>query len=477
MLKQNPSAGIQLSQLASWLEAPMHGADVVFSGATQDSRKITSGQLFVALPGEHADGHDYLAQAAENGAAAALVARRVDIELPQVVVNDVEKALQQAAAVWRDCLATRMVAVTGSCGKTTVKQILLSILSRAGETLATEGNLNNQLGVPLTLLGLTAEHQFAVIEMGASAGGDIELLCDIAKPNVGLITMVAPAHIEGFGSIAGVAKAKSEIYQGLEAEGVAVINSDESWAGEWQMLSREQGARVVTFGSDALADVSVSRNHCVPWLEGNAAGSRFNLNLPTGAVEVVLPLPGWHNVQNACAAAAAAIAIGVSTEAIVAGLEHVSNVAGRLQIHQLDNGALVVDDSYNANPVSVKAAASWLAECDVKGRRLVALGEMAELGADSLAQHQQTGSVVSDLGIDGLWVCGSENAKAMAQGYGAKAQYHQEQSTLVDELVAELAAGDVLLVKGSRSAGMDNIVKAVVERIAAQHSGDQGHAG
>lgn len=477
MLKQNPSAGIQLSQLASWLEAPMQGADVMFSGATQDSRKITPGQLFVALPGQHADGHEFVAKAAQNGAAAALVARVVDVDLPQVLVADVEKALQQAASVWRDCLETSMVAVTGSCGKTTVKQILLSILSQVGRTLATEGNLNNQLGVPLTLLGLTAEHQFAVIEMGASAGGDIELLCDIAKPNVGLITMVAPAHIEGFGSLAGVAKAKAEIYQGLETNGVAVINSDESWAGEWQVVSRETGARIVTFGSDALADVSVSRGHCESWLEADTAGSRFNLNLPTGVVEVVLPLPGWHNVQNACAAAAAAVALGVPTDAIVAGLQQVKNVAGRLQIHQLPNGALVVDDSYNANPVSVEAAVSWLAECKVKGRRLVALGEMAELGAESRALHQRTGEVAAGLGIEGLWTCGADNAKAMAQGYGASAHYFQEQSTLVDELVPTLAAGDVLLVKGSRSAGMDNIVKAAVERITAQHSGDQGHAG
>jgi len=476
-MHKQAAQGIQLSQLAAWLEAPSFGADVLFSGATQDSRSIQPGQLFVALPGAHVDGHDYVEQARNNGAVAALVARQVAVDIPQVVVADVEVALQRAASAWRECLNVQVVAVTGSCGKTTVKQMLMAIFSSQAETLATAGNLNNQLGVPLTLLSLLPSHRYAVVEMGASGKGDIELLCDIAKPNVGMITMVAPAHLEGFGSIEGVANAKAEIYQGLQSNGVAVINSNEQWASDWQAMGREIGARAVTFGSDALADVSVSRTHCQSWIEGNQAGSRFNLNLPSGVFEVSLPLPGWHNVQNACAAAAAAIAVGLSAEAIVTGLQQVRNVAGRLQISALANGALLVDDSYNANPASVRAAVEWLSGCDLVSRRLLVLGEMAELGDESAVTHQATGEMVASNKIDGFWACGDHDAQAMAKGFGAAAHYHQTHSSLVDELAAELAAGDVLLVKGSRSAGMDKVVKAVAERIATHSLGDQGHAG
>lgn len=427
----------------------------------------------MALKGEHSDGHEHVESAAEMGAAAALVARPVNVNIPQLIVADVEKALQQAAAQWRQSLDVFVLGITGSCGKTTVKQMLASILSVEGKTLATEGNLNNHLGVPLTLLGLTTEHRFAVVEMGASAAGDIALLCDIAKPNVGLITMVAAAHLDGFGSLEGIASAKGEIFAGLAPSGVAVMNADETWLPQW--LEQSQAQLNLSFGSSALADVSVSKQHSQAWINDNVAGSRFVMNLPNKTVEINLPLPGWHNVMNACAAAAMATAAGVSADSVVAGLEKAENVTGRLQIQRLANGCLLVDDSYNANPASVRAAANWLLDADIAGQRVLVLGEMAELGDDSITIHKQVGAELAATGIDQLWACGGKAAAAMAEGFGDKAFCYENQSHLSTGLAAVLGATDAVLIKGSRSAAMERVVNCVAAIVAGhevKHSGD-----
>lgn len=471
MNKQQPR--LCLSAMAEWTGGVLHGADVGVCGATQDSRKVSAGQLFVALPGAHVDGHDYVAKAAEMGAAAALVQRQLDVAIPQLVVENVELALQQAATAWRQALDVRVAAITGSCGKTTVKQMLAAILAEQGKTLATVGNLNNQLGVPLTLLSLTPEHDYAVIEMGASKAGDIDELCAMAAPNVGLITMVAAAHLEGFGSLQGVAEAKGEIYTALPADGVAVLNSDEPYGALWHQLSN--AGLVLSFGGNALADVSVSQQHCQAWLGDSAAGSRFQLNLPQASVAVDLPIPGWHNVMNAAAAAAVATALAVSPENIVAGLERAQNVAGRLDIQRLANGAALVDDSYNANPASIKAAAEWLlsinSEGEGNGRQLLVLGEMAELGVESESMHRQLGADLAAAGLEQMKVTGGADARALADGFGQASSYFEDRELLVTSLAAELQADDVVLVKGSRSAAMEQVAQQLTAVLASQSAG------
>lgn len=467
MNKQQPR--LCLSAMSEWTGGVVHGDDVSVCGATQDSRKVTAGQLFVALPGAHVDGHDYVAKAAEMGAAAALVQRQLDVDIPQLVVENVELALQQAATAWRQALDVRVAAITGSCGKTTVKQMLAAILAEHGKTLATVGNLNNQLGVPLTLLSLTPEHDYAVIEMGASKAGDINELCAMAAPNVGLITMVAAAHLEGFGSLQGVAEAKGEIYTALPADGVAVVNSDEPYGALWHQLSN--AGLVLSFGGNALADVSVSQQHCQAWLGDSAAGSRFQLNLPQASVAVNLPVPGWHNVMNAAAAAAVATALSVSAENIAAGLETAQNVSGRLDIQRLANGAALVDDSYNANPASIKAAAEWLLSTDADGRQLLVLGEMAELGAESESMHRQLGADLAAAGLEYLRTTGGADARALADGFGQASSYFEDRELLVTSLAAELQADDVVLVKGSRSAAMEQVAHQLTAVLASQSAG------
>ncbi|MDD9892526.1 MAG: UDP-N-acetylmuramoyl-tripeptide--D-alanyl-D-alanine ligase [Gammaproteobacteria bacterium] len=482
MSEANGKVMLHLSHIAASTGGVVYGDDVAICGATQDSRKIQAGQLFIALPGANVDGHDYVAMAAQAGAAAAMVARQVDVDIPQVIVADVEQGLQQAAKAWRQSLDTKVLAITGSCGKTTVKQMLAAILSEDGKTLATEGNLNNQLGVPLTVLGITAKHKYAVIEMGASGAGDIELLCDIAAPDVGLITMVAEAHLEGFGSLQGVAEAKGEIYAGLGHAGIAIVNINEPWGDIWNRQSKAD--LMLSFGDNALADVSVSEQHCEGWLQGTEAGSRFKLNLPTTTVDVALPLPGWHNVMNASAAAAAAVAVSVSAEKIVAGLELAANVSGRLDIQRLANNAALVDDSYNANPASIKAAADWLVSTDIAGQRIMVLGEMAELGEASLNIHRELGETLKAKGVDQLWAVGQNAAKAMAEGFGEQQRHYEHHNLLVTALAASLSPDDVVLVKGSRSAAMEQVAQALTAVMAGRgasqtspNSGANPHVG
>lgn len=477
MRKSASKVGVCMAAMTDWVGGELVGNPVYVSGATQDSRKVQAGNLFVALPGEYADGHDYVAGAAKAGAAAALVSRIVDVDIPQLVVADVEQALQQAATAWRQQLDVSVIAITGSCGKTTVKQMLAAILQQQAPTLATAGNLNNHLGVPLTLLGLTTQHRYAVIEMGASGAGDIELLCQIAQPNVGLVTMVAEAHLAGFGDLAGVAAAKGEIFAGLGANCVAVMNSDEAWMPLWSQLSN--AGLNLSFGSTALADVSVSQQHTTAWLNDTAAGSRFVMNLPQGSVDVVLPLPGWHNVMNACAAAAAATAVNISADVIVAGLEQAENVAGRLQLQRLDNGCLLIDDSYNANRASILAAAQWLMATDISGQRVLVLGEMAELGDDVLSIHMQLGQQLAALDVAQLWVCGGEAAAVLAKGFGDNAFYFEQHDALISELSPLLDAADAVLVKGSRSASMETVVHGLATTVTGtshKRSGEH-HAG
>jgi UDP-N-acetylmuramoyl-tripeptide--D-alanyl-D-alanine ligase len=443
--------GIQasFSQVAAWVGGRLAGADGQFHGAGSDSRTIASGMLFIALRGPHHDGHDHLADAAQRGAAAALVERQLPVQIPQIIVADTHAALGQLGSAWRHHLGLPLVAVTGSNGKTTVKEMIAAILSKAGATLATRGNLNNDIGMPLTLLRLDEHYRNAVIEMGANHPGEIAYLVKLARPQVAVITNAAAAHLEGFGTVEGVARAKGEIFAELASDGVAVINADDAYAELWRAMAGH--CRIFTFGLDQPADVS-ARWH------GDALGSTLQLQTPLGTAELKLTLAGRHNVMNALAATAAALAMGVGLEAVVAGLEGLQSVSGRLQIRQGLNGSTIIDDSYNANPTSLRAGIDVLASC--AGQRYLALGDMGELGSESARLHSEAGSYARQAGIDRIYATGPLSARAVT-AFGAGAHHFSEQQQLITALRADLAETVTVLVKGSRSSRMERVVAAL----------------
>jgi len=346
-----------------------------------------------------------------------------------------------------------LIAITGSSGKTSVKNMVAAILAQRAATLATAGNFNNEIGLPLTLLQLQSEHRFAVLEMGASAAGDINYLCELARPSVAVLLNALPAHLQGFGSLQGVARAKGEIFSGLPADGTAVFNADSDFTGLWRELA--VATNTIEFGFSAGAAVTASDIEL-----DAAAGSRFLLVTPQGEISISLSVPGRHNIANALAAAATSLAVGASLAEISAGLAAVQPVAGRLQSTTLRSGAVVIDDSYNANPGSVKAAIDVL--CGAVGNRVLVLGAMGELGADSEALHASVGRYAFEQGLDALWALGADTAAAVAE-FGAGARIFSDRSELIDCLQRELGSTDVILVKGSRSAGMDLVVSALTD--------------
>ncbi len=440
-----------LAAFAHDLGAEMRGADVMIDRVVHDSRAVRPGDLYVALRGDRFDGHAFVAQAAQAGAAATLVSHWVDdTALPQLRVEDTLTGLQTLGASWRRQLSMPVVAVTGSNGKTTTKQMLAAIFSARGPVLATRGNLNNHIGVPLTLLSLRAEHRTAVIEMGANHAGEIAQLAAMARPDIGVVTQAGDAHLEGFGSREGVAHAKGELFTALDG-GIAVINADDAYAGLWmQMASR---ASKIRFGLKQPADIAASAVTPEPFVQG--PGSRFRLHTPSGDVTVRLPVPGAHNVMNALAAAGCAIALGLDVQEIAAGLERVEPAQGRVSWIATAEGARVIDDSYNANPSSLQAGMELLAAN--AGRRWLVLGGMAELGADAARLHYEAGVAARSLGIDGLYALGSMAAEA-ARGFGAGARAFDDIAALVDALKPQLDSHTTVLVKGSRSARMERAV-------------------
>ncbi len=443
---------LSLTELAAPLAAKLHGPDATVASVSTDSRSVAPGQLFVALRGERFDGHDFLQAVADAGAAAALVAEICDLDLPQLEVADTELALGQLGALNRDQFSGPLLGITGSSGKTSVKNMLAAILQTAGPTLATEGNLNNEIGVPLTLLRLAPEHRYAVIEMGAGKPGDIAYLASLARPRVSLLLNVMPAHLERMGSLRGIAETKGAIVCGAE---VAVFPHDSEYTSYWRELAG--GARRLEFGFDEAAPVHVTG------LELREQGSRFCLQIDAEAIPVELPLPGRHSVANAMAAGAAAWAAGASAEQIAAGLATVSATGGRLLRRAGRDGLSVIDDSYNANPGSVQAAIDVLA--GMSGRRVLALGTMAELGDAADAMHREVGEYAHAAGLDGLWTAGPHTEHAAA-GFGAGAEHFVDREALLAALPQLAQAGDVVLVKGSRSAGMEQVVAALLPAAA-----------
>lgn len=455
----------RLSEILRHSQGKLVGADREFSSVSTDTRTIKRGALFVALEGPSFDGHTFIEAAAKSGAAAALVARQQPIDLPQIVVEDPLTALSAFAHQWRRQFRIPVVGVTGSNGKTTTKELIGSILTQLGPTLVTRGNLNNHIGVPLTLLELTDQHRYAVIEMGANHLGEIAHLAAIAAPTIGIVTNAGAAHLEGFGSLQGVATGKGEMFQALPVEGVAVVNADDQFAPRWRDLSTAD--RVLTFGFEQQADFMAHRVKEI----SAAAGfrSEFDMVTPDGTVAAMLPLGGLHNLRNALGAAAAACAAGASIEQIVVGLAAMKTVAGRLELKPAINGAFIVDDSYNANPSSLKAGLD--ATRGFAGARWLVLGEMKELGDSSDELHAEVGRYARQAGIQRLLAVG-EGSRFSVEAFGPGGRWFADLDALIREARAQLTSGVVVLIKGSRANRLERVSAALS---AAPSTSTNGH--
>ncbi len=450
--------GFTLKEAARWLGAAPVDADASFTGVSTDTRSLAPGELFVALRGDNFDGHRFLADAADAGAVAAVVEERDPaLTLPQLVVADSLRALADLARANRRESQARVIAVTGSSGKTTVKEMLANILVTEGPTLSTQGNLNNHIGAPQTLFRLAPEHDYAVIELGASAVGEIAHTVAITQPEVGIITNAGEAHLEGFGSYENIVIGKGEIIDGVVAGGAVVLNGDDPACDTWR--TRAGKRRVLTVSRQPLAntDYRIER-HSV-----NADGQRFCVAGPQGwQLELTLPLSGEHNLTNALLAIAAVRAIDVPDTAILQGLGSLQPVKGRLQPVTLAPGVELIDDSYNANPSSMKAALSVLAQRP--GRRVAVLGTMAELGPDSVRMHEEVGAWARNLGIEQCLVVGP-GTDGYRKGYGPETEMCVSHSEAVDRLTSQLDPPVTVLVKGSRSSAMDRVVDGIKERM------------
>jgi len=436
---------MRLSEMAECLGCPAPGRDVTVDAIVADSRRVDYGTLFAALPGSQVDGHDFAGTAVQMGAVALLVNRRLELDVPQLVVPDVLRAMGQLAGLLRQRLDPVVVGITGSNGKTTVKEMIASILRPAGEVLATRGNYNNELGLPLSLFALQPKHRFAVLELGASKAGDIAYLAGIAQPDVGLITNIGPAHLGGFGSVEGVARAKGELYAALPADGCAVINADEPWREMW--LKSNRAGRVMTFGSSPGCDVRAAGAEQQPRIETAAGG--FDLRLA---------LPGAHNRLNAAAATAAALALGIGLDDIRHGLEAVEPVPGRLNFIETDAGWTVIDDTYNANPASLYSALQVLS--GMQGTPWLVLGDMKELGTDSPKMHREVGEAARAMGVSRLFATGDMSMHTV-DAFGEGAEHFADREELAACLRRLLHPGINCLVKGSRSMGMEWVVEAI----------------
>jgi len=425
--------------------------DVHLSGFSIDTRTLQAGDLYIAIHGEQFDGHDFIRDAEKRGASGVLVHRPVDTQLPCLQVEDTRRALSELAKLWARGHQVPTIAVTGSNGKTTVKEIIAAILQQRGPVLATEGNYNNDIGVPLTLLRLRAEHRHAVVELGANHAGEIAALSELVTPQVAIVNNVGPAHLEGFGSVEAVAAAKAEIYTGLAAEGTAVINADDAFAPV--MREAANGKHVCEFGIGAGVDVR------------GLSGQDFRIELCDETLAPMFRLSGAHNRLNALAATAATHSLGIDRQAILDGLSQVEPVAGRLQSKVGVGGATLIDDSYNANPASVRSAIDVLSAYD--GVLYLVLGDMAELGEDAAELHASVGTYARERGIDELWAIG-ELTKHCTRAFGNGQQFDSLQA-LIERLRPLLSEHTTVLVKGSRSSRMERVIDALLSGGANDH--------
>ena len=446
---------LDLETAARAINATRSGPNARFERVTTDSRDIRRGDLFIGIRGDRFDGQAFADQALQAGAAAVMVSDASAVsatDAPVLLVPDARIALGQLAAFWRSRFTIPLVAITGSNGKTTVKELLASILRKqAGDAgvLATAGNLNNDIGMPLTLLSIGAGHRYAVIEMGMNHLGEIAYLSRLAKPGVALINNAGSAHIGELGSLEAIARAKGEIFEGLDKSGCAIINSDDARADFWRDLAR--GRRIVDFGLDRKAAVSAR-------YELTETGSLLTIQTPEGAFVATLNVPGLHNVKNALAAATAAYALAVPAATVAAGLAAYRGVKGRLQLKKLPSGATVIDDTYNANPESMRAAVSVLAAR--KGRRLFVMGDMGELGDDAEAMHASIGEFAKRAGVDELFALGAMSAVA-ARSFGERGRHFASVEEVAQAVAGAATADATVLVKGSRFMRMERVVEAL----------------
>ena len=420
--------------------------DQHINGVSTDTRSIQAGALFIALVGESYDPHEIIEAGKANQAAAVLVQRSVNASVPQIVVEDTYLALQQLAAAWRQQFSIPVIGITGSNGKTSVKELIKQILSTQGNVLATVGNLNNHIGVPLTLSNLNDEHQYAVIEMGANHAGEISTLANLSEPNVAVVTNIGPAHLEGFGSIEGVAHAKSELYENLSANGIAVVNADEHYI---DVLKGQIGERMqISFGMEKPADVSGKQ----------ISNDQVEIVTPMGEVRVKPQVPGMHALLNILAATAVGLAIGLELEDIKTGIEKTQAAPGRLVRLEGLAGSKILDDSYNANPVSLAAALD--VQANEPGEHWLVLGDMGELGDESVFMHKKAAEIAKQFGVVRLFAYG-ELTKHSVEAFGSGAFHYESHENLIEKLQNDLIAGVCVLVKGSRAMHLEKIVTAI----------------
>ena len=443
-----------LSEAANTLNATLLGTDVHFNSVGSDSRNIEVGQLFVALKGANFDGNAFAADAVKKGAVAALVSDASANVVPALLVADTRLALGQLAKYWRGKFTAPLVAVTGSNGKTTTKEMLTAILSVAAgssdKVHATYGNLNNDIGLPLTLLKIRDQHRYVVAEMGMNHLGEIDYLTHLASPNVAVINNANTAHIGELGSRENIAKAKGEIFSGLADGGIAVINADSDFAGYWKSLNPNR--KIVTFALESPADVTAS-------YQEQAGLSVIQLTTPSGQTSFELKVEGVHNISNALAAAASAYALGISNADIAAGLRNFGGVYARLERKTAVNGAVLIDDTYNANPDSMRAAIDVMA--NQSGEKLLVFGDMGELGADAKAMHFEIGAYAKAAGLSTLY-CLGEMSVAMVEGFGAGAEHFVTVEAIAQKVIPQLNDKTTVLVKGSRFMRMERVVNLLL---------------
>jgi UDP-N-acetylmuramoyl-tripeptide--D-alanyl-D-alanine ligase len=440
-----------LAAAAHIMNGTLRGADRSYAGVSTDTRMLGQDELFFALQGPNFDGGAFVSAAAERSAAAAVLCEAVDVDIPQITVDDTKLALGTLAASWRQRMPAKVIGITGSNGKTTVKAILANCLSLSAETLATRGNLNNDVGMPLTLLSLSESHRYAIIEMGANHPGEIAYLTSLSRPDVVIITNAAPAHLEGFGDLDGVASAKGEILQGDVSPVFVVLNADDPYFAYWNSLL--SGDTVISFGIEANASVFATD------VEAEGDLMIFNLHIHAEEIPIRLPLAGMHNVSNACAAAAVLHGLGMDSKQIRQGLESVQAVSGRLQPVERITSVTVYDDSYNANPQSVIAAAEFLAA--QPGHNWLVLGDMGELGEDEVLLHKAVGRAAKRLGIDRILATG-KLSKNTVKTFGNGAQWYENIDGLVEELQRTATEDTNILIKGSRFMEMERVVEALI---------------
>lgn len=436
-----------LKQIAEALNLTTPTIDTTFTGISQDTRKIVKDNLYVAIEGQQFDGNQFIEQAFKNGAAAALVCKPANINKPQLVVENTVTVLGKISEHWRDSFSLPLVAVTGSNGKTTLKNMIASILRAAcnndEEVLATEGNLNNHIGMPLMLARLNKNHRYAVIEMGMNHFGEIQYLSQLAKPTVAIINNAAESHLEEVKTVAGVAKAKGEIFSGLHLNGTAILNKDDAQFSYWQSLIKNTQS-ILTFGLKNSSDITAQIDN-----------NKIKIMTPNGNVDVMLPLLGEHNIMNALAATAAALAVNINLSFIKKGLENIKPAPGRMQQYLLTSGTRIIDDTYNANPFSLQAAVKTLSH--FKGTKILVLGDMKELGEDTAKKHWSAGEKIREAGIDYLFTFG-ELSKNTSQAFGNNSQHFTDKQKLITALQAHLQKDVTVLIKGSRSMKMEQVL-------------------